>query len=107
MSTGDPQQPTRDEIDRVEHELLDAFHREVSQAAEGDAAAMIVGAYPDTVIRVVATAQGQARSHDWSIWDGEMTGEPPRPGDGVEAYLQVLELRIIEWLGASYWRWPS
>lgn len=98
--------PTPEEIEQVERELLDGFHREVSAAAEGMAAAMIVGAYPDTTIRVVATAQGESRSHDWAIWDGEMTGEPPRPGD-VEEFLQVLELRIIEWLAAAYWRWPA
>jgi len=98
---------TLQEIEQVERQLLEDFHRQVAPAAEGDAAAMVIGVYPDTVIRVVATAQGESRSHDWPIWDGAMTGEPLRPGPGVAAFLQVLELRIIEWLGAEYWRWPS
>ena len=98
---------TLEQIEQVERELLDDFHRQVAPAAEGDAAAMIIGVYPETVIRVVATAQGESRSHDWLIWDGAMTGSPPSPGAGVAAFLQVLELRIIEWLGAEYWRWPS
>ncbi len=107
MSTEEHAALTPQQIEQVERELLDSFHHEVAPAADGLAAAMIVGAYPDTVIRVVASAQGESRTHDWSIWDGEMTGDPPRPGDDVGQFLQVLELRIIEWLAAAYWRWPS
>jgi hypothetical protein len=106
MSAKQHTELTLEEIEQVERELLDDFHRQVAPAAEGDAAAMIIGVYPETVIRVVATAQGESRSHDWSIWDGSVTGSPLRPS-GVAEFLQTLELRIIEWLGAEYWRWPS
>jgi len=103
MSTEEHAALSPEDIEQVERELLEDFHRQVTLAAGGEAAAMIVGAYPDTVIRVVATAHKESRSHDWPIWDGSMTGAPPRPGDGVAEFLQVLELRIIEWLAAAYW----
>lgn len=107
MSTEEHAALTPHEIEQVERELLERFNHEVAPAADGLAMAMVVGVHPDTVIRVVATAQGESRTHEWSIWDGEMTGAPPRPGDGVGQFLQVLELRIIEWLAAAYWRWPT
>ncbi len=107
MSTEEHAALTPQEIEQVERELLERFNQEVAPAADGLAMAMIVGGYPDTVIRVVATAQGESRSHEWSIWDGEMIGAPPRPGAGVDEFLQVLEVRIIEWLAAAYWRFPT
>jgi hypothetical protein len=107
MTSQDTSALTPQDIEQVEHALLDGFHREVAPAAEGMAAAMIVGVHPDTVIRVVATAQGEERSHDWSIWDGTVLDGPLVPGDSVAQFLQALEPRIIEWLAAAYWRWPS
>ena len=107
MSTEEHAALTPQEIEQVERELLERFSHEVAPAADGLAMAMIVGAYPGTVIRVVANAQGESRTHEWSIWDGEMTGAAPRPGAGVGQFLHALEVRIIEWLAAAYWRSPE
>jgi hypothetical protein len=96
---------TRSDIENIhaeEREILERFEP-VRQALGVISPVELVGSYPDTVIRMTATKNGQTDTREWSIWDGQMTGAPRGVGSGPDEYLQMLEVQVIYWLGAPRW----
>ena len=95
-------------ITAQEREILEGFIETIVPAiSSATLSGVLIGAYPDTVLRVSASKHGQTRVREWSIWDGTMTAAAPGVPPGTEEYLQLLFSQVSYWMTAPYWRESS
>ena len=99
-----PAAPRHELVERVEGEVISHFTDEIGPTGRDIVAAMVLGSYPDTVIRVVATRGRQTRTCEWPLWDGSVTDIDTAADLGADEFLQALDVRIIEWLASPGWR---